>query len=134
MRCAKVYNKDRLAGHLVELDDGTFRFQYEPEYLADESTGPVSLSLPKRSEPYRSDHLFAFFYGLLAEGPNRQRQCRRLKIDEDDPYAWHSTAPNSRKSRPTRWNTSRFRESRRNFRCGSNVGRSSQSKRVASTF
>ena len=86
MRRAKVYNKDRLAGHLVELDDGTFRFQYEPEYLADESTGPVSLSLPKRSEPYRSDHLFAFFYGLLAEGPNRQRQCRRLKIDEDDSF------------------------------------------------
>jgi HipA-like protein len=42
MRRARVYNKQRLAGYLEELDDGTFRFQYEPEYLADESADPAT--------------------------------------------------------------------------------------------
>jgi serine/threonine-protein kinase HipA len=86
MRRALVYNKDRLAGYLEERDDGTYRFRYDEEYLADDSTGPVSLTLPKRPDPFVSEHLFAFFYGLLAEGSTRRRQCRRHKIDEDDHF------------------------------------------------
>lgn len=86
MRRARVYNKDRLAGYLEEREDGTYRFVYDKEYLADDSTGPVSLTLPKRAEPFHSENLFAFFYGLLSEGPTRRRQCRRLKIDEDDAF------------------------------------------------
>lgn len=86
MRRARVYNHDRLAGILEELDDGTYRFTYDAEYLADESTEPVSLTLPKRSEPYTSEHLFGFFYGLIAEGANRRLQSRLLRIDEEDAF------------------------------------------------
>ena len=86
MRRGNVYNSQRLAGILEELDDGRYRFTYDPDYLADESTGPISLTLPKRQQPYISDHLFSFFYGLLSEGPNRRLQCRLLGIDEDDAF------------------------------------------------
>jgi serine/threonine-protein kinase HipA len=30
--------------------------------------------------------LFPFFYGLLAEGENKDMQCRILKIDENDSF------------------------------------------------
>ncbi len=86
MRRGKVYNRQRLAGVIEELDDGRYRFTYDPEYLADESTEPISLTMPKRRQSYVSDHLFSFFYGLLSEGANRRLQCRLLGIDEDDAF------------------------------------------------
>lgn len=86
MRRCRVYNHNRFAGVLEQLDDGTFRFCYDEAYLADDSTEPVSLTLPKRGEPYRCDHLFPFFYGLTAEGANRRLQARLLGIDEDDAF------------------------------------------------
>lgn len=86
MRRAKVYNHGRLAGVLEELDDGTFLFQYDSSYLADPDTSAVSLTLPKRAEAYRSDELFAFFYGLLSEGSTRRMQSQLLRIDEDDAF------------------------------------------------
>ncbi len=86
MRRCRVYNHDRFAGVLEQLDDGTYRFTYDPEYLADDSTDPVSLTLPKRRQPYTSEQLFGFFYGLLSEGANRRLQSRILGIDEDDAF------------------------------------------------
>jgi serine/threonine-protein kinase HipA len=86
MRRASVYNHDRFAGVLEELDDGTYRFRYDSAYLADSETSAVSLTLPKRAEPYDSEELFAFFYGLLSEGSTRRMQSRLLKIDEEDAF------------------------------------------------
>jgi len=54
--------------------------------VKDSSVPSVSLTLPKRPEPYRSPHLFAFFSGLLAEGVQKDIQCRYLKIDENDDF------------------------------------------------
>ena len=85
MRSGTVYYRDRAAGTLVE-DASGYSFTYFPEYLADSSVPSVSLTLPKRAEPYRSKHLFAFFYGLLAEGVQKAIQCRYLRIDEDDAF------------------------------------------------
>ena len=86
MRRGQVFNHGRLAGVLDELEDGRFRFQYDPDYLRDPAVTAVSLTLPKREEPFFSDHLFAFFHGLLAEGSTRQLQCRLLQIDEEDAF------------------------------------------------
>ena len=85
MRSGIVYYRDRIAGHLRETDDG-YEFTYLPEYLNDSSVPSVSLTLPKRPEPYRSPHLFAFFSGLLAEGVQKDIQCRYLRIDENDEF------------------------------------------------
>lgn len=86
MRRGKVHNGQRLAGVIEELADGRYRFAYDPDYLADDSTEPISLTLPKKRTPYVSDHLFSFFYGLLSEGANRRLQSRILGIDEDDAF------------------------------------------------
>lgn len=85
MRTGNVYYRDRIAGELREEADG-FTFRYSPDYLADPSLPSVSLTLPKREEPYRSPYLFAFFSGLLAEGVQKAIQCRYLRIDEDDDF------------------------------------------------
>lgn len=82
---ARVLERGVLAGILEETPTG-YRFTYDPAYLADESAPAVSLTLPRRAEPYESGHLFAFFHGLLAEGFLKNLQCRALKIDEDDDF------------------------------------------------
>lgn len=85
VRRATVLENGVVAGILEEVPTG-YRFTYAPAYLADEAAPPVSLTLPKRAAPYESPHLFAFFYGLLAEGLLKTLQCRILKIDEEDHF------------------------------------------------
>jgi serine/threonine-protein kinase HipA len=54
--------------------------------LANSSLPDISATLPKRAEEYQSKVLFPFFYGLLAEGRQKERQCRELRIDEKDHF------------------------------------------------
>jgi HipA-like protein len=74
-----------VAGRL-ELRDNEYSFTYAPEYLADASLPPVAVSFPKSRNEYRSPFLFPFFFGLLAEGANKELQCALLKIDENDNF------------------------------------------------
>jgi serine/threonine-protein kinase HipA len=82
---AIVLNNGRLAGRLSKSKAG-YAFVYSESYLLDAAAPPISLTLPKRAEEYRSDVLFPFFSGLLAEGENKRAQCRSLKIDERDQF------------------------------------------------
>lgn len=84
-RNGKVFCAGRLAGRLEELPNG-FRFSYDAAYAASPETHAVSLTLPKRVEPYFSKALFPFFYGLLAEGTLKESQCRLLKLDQNDHF------------------------------------------------
>lgn len=84
MRSARVLYKDKEAGVLTQQDDGTFEFLYHHSWVDDTSKPPISLTLPKTSEPYQSWYLFPFFYHLLPEGTNKQVVCHKLRIDEDD--------------------------------------------------
>lgn len=83
--CIILVNK-REAGILVETASGGFIFSYSPSYLADPKAEPVSLTLPLRSEPYRSPYLFATFANMLSEGANREVQSQLLHIDKDDDF------------------------------------------------
>lgn len=85
MRRGKVRLLGHEAGRIEETEEG-YCFTYFDHYLADPATPPVSLTLPKRSAPYQSETLFAFFEGLLAEGSLKTEQCRRLGIDEEDAF------------------------------------------------
>jgi serine/threonine-protein kinase HipA len=88
-RKAEILFNGRHAGTLEELDvanGGGYRFTYDRDYLLDEETCPVSLTLPKSKESHLSPILFPFFYGLLAEGRMKELQCRSLKIDESDHF------------------------------------------------
>jgi len=66
-RQAKIYYQDRLAGYLVEEDNG-YSFTYLNEYLHSADSKPISLTLPLSSQLYHSNVLFPFFDGLIPEG------------------------------------------------------------------
>ena len=82
MRAALVYYNGRLAGRLSKVSGG-YTYQYDKAYLAS-SGRPISLRLPLREAPYKSDILFPVFVNLLSEGANKAMQSRMLKIDEND--------------------------------------------------
>ena len=70
MKKGIVYYRDQVAGSL-ERDASGFVFSYDPAYLANSSLPDISATLPKRTDAYRSPYLFSFFYGLLAEGAQK---------------------------------------------------------------
>jgi serine/threonine-protein kinase HipA len=84
MRKAKILFKDEEAGLLMQLDDGTFTFQYNSSWMVNESKPCISLTLPKTNQVYQSKFLFPFFYNMLPEGSNKQVACRFNRIDEND--------------------------------------------------
>lgn len=86
MRRAKVIYKNEWAGTLFQLDDGSFEFRYEKDWLDNQSKPPVSLTLPKHKEVFRSSYLFPFFYNMLPEGTNKQVVSYNLRIDEKDHF------------------------------------------------
>lgn len=91
MRKVDVYLNDTKAGELTELKPGKgYVFSYTPAFLSSDLP-PVSLTLPKRSEPYESDFLFPFFANIIPEGSNRRVICRKVKIDERDIFGILST-------------------------------------------
>lgn len=84
MRKLDVYFNNNKAGELTEqVPDRDYTFSYDDNYLHSDGYS-ISATLPKRKEPYRSEHLFPFFSNLLPEGANRKVICRALRIDEKD--------------------------------------------------
>jgi serine/threonine-protein kinase HipA len=86
MAKAGVYNNGELAGYLEKRGPSDYHFEYVPDYWADPLRPSISLTLPKTQRRYDSPVLFPFFSGLLAEGVNKEIQCRLLKIDESDDF------------------------------------------------
>lgn len=84
MKRANVYSNGVLAGCITENDKRSYTFVYDALYLADSTTSAISLTLPKRVEPYNCNVLFPFFFNMLSEGDNKAAQCKLLRIDEDD--------------------------------------------------
>lgn len=67
MKQAKIMIDDTFAGILTEDDTG-FIFTYDLDYLKSQPEKAVSLSLPLQEDPFKADHLFPFFDGLIPEG------------------------------------------------------------------
>ena len=84
-RKGTVYCGGVPVGRIEETQDG-YRFTYDAAYLASPDARAISLTLPKRPEPYLSATLFSFFFGMLAEGILKETQCRKLKLDENDHF------------------------------------------------
>ena len=85
MKSGTVYYRDIPAGTLVKDADG-YLFRYDPLYFADSAMPEISATLPKTQREYRSKVLFPFFFGLLAEGAQKERQCCELHIGENDHF------------------------------------------------
>lgn len=86
MAKAEIYNNGVLAGYLEKRGPEEYLFTYENNYWLDTSLPSISLTLPKTKQTWQSSALFPFFAGLLAEGINKDIQCRLLKIDERDDF------------------------------------------------
>jgi HipA-like protein len=82
-RRGTVYQDGHFAGVLEELPEG-YMFRYADDYLTAQALPPISLSMPKRVEPYWSPRLHSFFEGLLTEGPAAALQCQVLHLDIED--------------------------------------------------
>lgn len=67
MRQAQIYIDDKLAGVLVEDENG-YTFQYDDIYILSYEAVAISLTLPLIKLPYSSMVLFPFFDGLIPEG------------------------------------------------------------------
>ena len=86
MRKCEIYIHNTRAGELTELNRSNYVFVYDRRYLQDTSNPPVSLTMPLREEPYRSDRLFPFFFNMLSEGENRKMQAQLLHLSPDDDF------------------------------------------------
>ena len=84
-RSAEVFYNNTKAGILTKTGSG-FEFAYYPEYLENNLSRPISLSLPLSNKVYRSTVLFAFFEGLLPEGWLMSQTSSALKIDPGDKF------------------------------------------------
>lgn len=87
MRSAEVYRNKVLAGILKKEDNGMYSFRYSDSYFFNPKDPSISLTLPKSQQEYVNKVLFPFFFSLLAEGVNKQLQCRQLKVDEKDYFS-----------------------------------------------
>ncbi|MEN0005935.1 MAG: HipA N-terminal domain-containing protein [Bacteroidota bacterium] len=84
MRQLQILYKGEKAGQLTQNNDGSFVFEYDNDWLDNQSKPSISLTLPKRRKPYESEYLFSLFYNMLPEGSNRQVVCKYNKIDVED--------------------------------------------------
>lgn len=85
LRSAAVRLDGSRVGLLEELP-AEYVFTYDPEWLARGDARPISLTMPVRSEPYRSRSLHTFFENLLPEGWLLEIATQKLKIPKDDAF------------------------------------------------
>jgi serine/threonine-protein kinase HipA len=81
----QVYNNGILAG-ILQRENENYIFEYDQDYLSDPANPSICTSLSKSQRTHHSKTLFPFFYGLLAEGVDKELQCRTLRIDENDHF------------------------------------------------
>ena len=84
MRSGQVYYKNQLAGMLSQLDNGSFNFSYDEQWLNDSSKPSISLTLPKTKMEFQSSTLFPFFFNFIPEGVNKRLICSKKRIDFND--------------------------------------------------
>lgn len=72
------------AGVLTETDQGTYIFEYLPEYVHNFPDRFITFQMPVSKHRYHSKHLFAFFDGLIPEGWLLNIATDSWKINQND--------------------------------------------------
>ena len=83
---ANIYRNNIIVGILSKLDDSSYEFQYNLDYLSSNNAKNISVNFPLQEKAFTSTELFAFFFNMLAEGNIKKAQCRNMKIDESDSF------------------------------------------------
>ncbi len=86
-RTLDVYLLEKLAGQLVQEDDGQLTFTYAESYLTDPAALALSHSLPLSGETYPSKICRGFFSGILPEGEKREIIARNLGISARNDFS-----------------------------------------------
>lgn len=87
-RTLSVWWDGVLVGTLLVNQHGEMRFAYAPEWLADASRPPISLSLPKQEHPFKQRQCRPFFAGLLPEEAQRDVIAGALGISKGNDFAF----------------------------------------------
>ncbi len=85
LRMGNVFVQNTFAGQIRETDEG-YEFEYDKQYLTNESALPVSLTLPLQRDKYESKHLFSFFDGLIPEGWLLDVVTNNWKLNNNDRF------------------------------------------------
>ena len=87
MQKGKVYRNKTFAGLLIKISSEEYFFQYDKDYLRKDNAKAISLSFPLQEKEFKSNHIFPFFFNMLAEGSMKDLQCKQLKIDKEDNFS-----------------------------------------------
>ena len=84
----RVYQNNRLVGHLLKAPSGAIEFRYDREWLDRSKAFPVSLSLPLREEPWGGEPVDAVFENLLPDSADlRKRVADTVGAAGSDAYS-----------------------------------------------
>ena len=86
-RVLDVWWDGRIAGQLTQDPHGALGFAYRPDWLRDTDTPALSVSLPKREEPFSRRECRPFFGGLLPEENQREAAARALGVSRANDFA-----------------------------------------------
>jgi len=87
MRQLNVWFDRVLVGKLREEDTGRLTFSYESSFVSDPDAYAISVSLPKRTEPFEERACLPFFDGLLPEARQRTTVARLLGVTERNTFS-----------------------------------------------
>ncbi|QQR69864.1 MAG: type II toxin-antitoxin system HipA family toxin [Alphaproteobacteria bacterium] len=82
-----VWWNGRMVGQLTQDRHGELGFVYDPDWIADGASLPLSASLPKRAEPYARRECRPFFGGLLPEESQRDAAAQALGVSKANDFA-----------------------------------------------
>ncbi len=87
MRILNIWWEGRIAGQLSQNQHGELGFIYAPEWFDDAAAPELSVSLPKRAEPFARRECRPFFAGLLPEESQRDAAAQALGVSSSNDFA-----------------------------------------------
>ena len=86
-RTLDIWWDGRLVGRLTQDAHGELGFAYCPDWLREEGAPALSVSLPKREEPFSRRECRPFFGGLLPEEGQRDAVAQALGVSRANEFA-----------------------------------------------
>ena len=85
-RALTVWWEGTVVGSLTADRHGAMRFAYDADWLADPAAPALSVSLPRRPEPFLPRQCRPFFEGLLPEGAQRDAVAAALGVSRANEF------------------------------------------------
>jgi len=87
MPSLSLYMNQSYVGELIQQPNGAHQLSYDPSWLQDKKSRPLSLSLPLQKGKISSEKVFNFFDNLLPDSPLiRQRIMQRFTARSNRPF------------------------------------------------